>query len=541
MHSCQFNEIEILQRIITLMEELKELRETPIPERSESSEQFHEALVRHALDIFMILDPDGTIRYINPVAEEILNYSREELMGMELYQFIHEDDRTKIRDHIAQVTARPGKTLPLFRLRMATKQRTWRILEGTGRNLLDDPLVSGILLNTRDITERESLENELQRAKQMESLGLIAGNIAHDFRNLMAVILGAAQMLQLDPSEEEREKFLNMIISSVNRGKTITQRILAFAHTGKPQKQILSGMEYLNNVREIATTTLPDNIQVRVEPFMNDDRILADPGQLQQVLLGLCTNATDSMPEGGTITLALEEPSPKLAWKHQVGPPEDFLCITVTDTGSGMEAETLNRIFEPFFTTKEGGNATGLGLSVAYSVLEQHNGWIDAVSEPGEGTTIILGLPRARQEPDKPPAFDLKESPKSIGHHILIVEDEAHLRELLETILVSKGFKVSVASNGMDALLLYKGNKTEIDLVITDLKMPEMDGRELALKLHEISPELKLIAITGSMGIDRPMVTPDNGFKAVLEKPFDVQEVLETIQSILEPGSNNHH
>lgn len=532
MNSRDLSETEILQEITSLLEQLKTMREHPVKESA--SPQFYQSLVHHALDIIFVLQPDGTIQYINPAVEAILGYSPSELAGQSFFEYLHGDDRKEVLDHLSQVSSSPGETLPPFKLRMRKKNHTWRILEGTGRNLLHDDLVSGILLNTRDITARVELEQQLQRAQRMEALGLIAGGIAHDFRNLMAVILGSAQMLQMDPSDEDRDKFLEMIIASVNRGKTIAQRILAFAHTGKPSIQKLSGREYLENVQEIAWHTLPDNIDVVVEPFDGDDRIQADPGQLQQVLLGLCTNATDSMPSGGKITLALERPTPELASKHQISAPNDYLCITVSDTGSGMDAETLERIFEPFFTTKEVGNATGLGLSVAYSIMEQHNGWIDAVSEVGKGTTIILGLPRVKEEKRRtaqPP--DLKHLPQGQAPHIMVVEDEAHLRELLETILVSKGYKVSVASNGKDALLLYKGKSKDIALIITDLKMPEMDGRELERELHKLKPDLKIIAITGSMGLEKPKIVPNHGFKAVIEKPFDVQEVLSTIQRVL--------
>jgi len=530
------SEAEILQEIISLLEQLKSLRQ--VPANGSGTQQFFQLLVHHALDITFVLHPDGTIRYTNPAVEAILGYAPAELEGRRFADYLHEEDRQEVLDHLSRVSASPGKSLPPFKLRMHRKNNTWCILEGTGRNLLHEDIVSGILLNTRDITARVELEQQLQRAQRMEALGLIAGGIAHDFRNLMAVILGAAQMLQMDPSEEEKEKFLEMIISSVNRGKTITQRILAFAHTGKPSFQELSGREYLENVQEIALHTLPDNVDIVVEPFDGDDRILADPGQLQQVLLGLCTNATDSMPSGGKITLALERPTPELAGKHQVSAPNDYLCITVTDTGVGMAETTLDRIFEPFFTTKEGGNATGLGLSVAYSIMEQHNGWIDAVSEVNKGTTFILGLPRAREKkPAGASLPDLHRLPKAQEAHILVVEDEAHLRELLETILVSKGYKVSVASNGKDALLLYQGKSREIALVVTDLKMPEMGGRELERQLHRLQPDLRVIAITGSMGLEKPKILPEDGFKAVIEKPFDVQEVLSTIQRVLTEDS----
>ncbi len=540
MNTPQHSEVDILQQIISLLEQLRDIRQTASGTEMPvlSQQQFFKSLVHHALDMFLVIDPDGTIRYVNSAVKPHLGYRQDELEGRSIYDFLHEDDHPTVQDNLSRVIASPGKTLPVFTLRMQTKEESWRTLESVGKNLLHEDVVSGILLTTRDITERDELEQQLQRAQRMEALGLIAGSIAHDFRNLMAVILGSAQMLQLDPTEAEKEKFLEMIVSSVDRGKTITQRILAFAHTEKPHFQTLSGQQYLENVREIASRTLPENIEIVVEPYHDDDLIKADPGQLQQVLLILCTNAADAMPSGGKITLALERPTTELARKHRVPSRDNYLCITVTDTGSGMDDETLNRIFEPFFTTKEAGNATGLGLSVAYGILEQHQGWIDAVSEVDKGTTIILGLPRAEEKEESPEPINFRQPSTSAKHHILIVEDEAHLRELLETILISKGYTVSVASNGKDALLLYKGKAKDIQLIITDLKMPEMGGQELARRVHEINPQLKIIAITGSMGLERPKVTPNNTFKAVIEKPFDVQEVLRTIQEVLNGDSN---
>jgi len=536
MNQFQHTEIEILQRIITLLEQFKELRQDSARRETKISgtqEDYFQSIVHHALDIFMVLKVDGTITFVNTAIKSILGYSPDELKGQSIYRFLHDEDEQSVRDTLAEVSKIPGKTLPHLKLRMQTKSGSWKILEGVGKNLLQDEIVSGILLTTRDIAEREELERQLQRAQRMEALGLIAGGIAHDFRNLMAVILGAAQMLQLEHTDEEQQKYLEMITSSVNRGKTITQRILAFAQTGQPHIQTLHGLEYLENVREIAAHTLPENVNIRVKPFHGEDRIKADPAQLQQVLLGLCNNAADSMPDGGTIELAITEPTPRVAKKYNIHPKDEYLCIEVSDNGSGMDDETLNRIFEPFFTTKEEGNATGLGLSVAYSILEQHHGWIDAESEEGEGTTMVLGLPRAEPAKTNGESILLHKQFTTENRHILVVEDEAHLRELLETILGSQGYRVSIASNGKDGLLLYQGKSDEIDLIITDLKMPEMMGRELARRIHEIDPQVKIIAITGSMGLEKPTITPDDRFKAVIEKPFDVQEVLKTIRAVM--------
>jgi len=332
-------------------------------------------------------------------------------------------------------------------------------------------------------------------------------------------------------------------MSSVKRGTTITERVLAFARAKEPDFQKLSGLTYLENIREIAFHTLPKNVRTTVEPYRGDDEIFADPGQLQQVLLNLCINAANAMPDGGEITLGVEEPDPDMVQKYKPDTETDYLCVTVSDTGVGMDEEMLEHVFEPFFTTRDEGDGTGLGLSVVYRTMQLHDGWIDIQSEKGKGTKVTLGLPRAHNdvtpepEPVKPPVEEETESQEektdSTPHHLLVVEDEAYIRDLLAEVLEAQGYKVSTVANGEDAFLRYEDDPDGIDLIITDLNMPVMDGKELERNVHLIDPGKKMIAITGSIGMEEHDDLAEHDFLTVVMKPFDIQKVLKTIKNVL--------
>jgi PAS domain S-box-containing protein len=537
----QVSEIQLLREINSLFSKFTELRMEEIGKKSKDSHlledqnHFYKSLIDNALDIITVLNPDYTIKYVNPVVNKILGYSPDSLVGEDFMSFIHPDERETVKSYFLEILETPEKTLPLFKLRVRREDGVWRTLQGTGKNLLEHQDVSGVLITTRDITEIQHLERQLHQAQKMESLGLIAGGIAHDFRNLMAVILGASQMMQMDPTEQETKKYINMITSSVDRGKAITERILAFARTDTPRLQKLSGQDYLENIREITSHSLPKNVAVNVKAFDGDDLITADPGQLQQVLLNLCINASDAMEDGGEITLSLTQPSQEMIQHYRPGSTDEFLCIKVDDNGSGMPQETLERVFEPFFTTKEDGDGTGLGMSVAYSIMEQHNGWIDVKSEVGGGTTVLLGLPKAeiKQTAETQTFVKSQEAIEASKHHILLVEDEEHLRELLESILMSRGYQITVASNGQEGYEKFKNLSDSVDLILTDIKMPQLSGKKLQELIHEINPDTKLIAITGSIGVSESRSIMQEGFKAVVEKPFDIQEVLDTIRTVI--------
>jgi len=535
MSNRQGSELQILKKMQELLEQYIHLRESASEEGGLAAEEseFYRALVQNSMSDMVILDVNCNIKYVNPHVEESTGYTLEELKDRDITELVHPDHRPSMQEKFSRLVSSHGNTVSFFEFQIRHRNGSYRVFEGIGKNLIQDDQVDGILINAQEITERKQVGQAMLQSQKMEALGLIAGGIAHDFRNIMAIILGAAEMLQMDPSDEEFEKFLNMIISSVHRGNAITERILEFARAEKPKVQALSGTDYLEKIKEIATHTLPKNIEVEVISQREDDLLLGDPGQLQQVLLNLCINASDAMPEGGKITLSLEEPPRKLVRKYRPHARNEYLCLKVEDTGVGMDEEVQERMFEPFFTTKEGGDGTGLGLATVYSIVQQHNGWIDVQSEVGEGTTIRVGIPKAAEangsvEETQPSLTE--EQPD--GETILLVEDEPELRELIMHLLTTKGYSVSVATDGKEAIDIYDNDPGAIGLILTDLKMPEMSGNELEEYIHNRDPSMKMVAITGSLGLQSDRDLTREGFDEVIEKPFEVLDVLRIINKV---------
>lgn len=535
------SQAQLLEEISNLFEQFAHLEKVKSEERQ--SLQFYEELVEHSVTPIILLHADCTIKFATPSAEEIFGYSRDELHGNSIFDYIHPEDIAKGETQLSRVVDNPEQALPCLKVRIHREDGEERKIEGIGRNYLAENSIKGIFVNLRDITDEQQFDNQMLHAQKMEALGHIAGGIAHDFRNILAIIMGATQMLELKPSEDQVRQYLNMIMSSVKRGTTITERVLAFARAKEPDFQKLSGLTYLENIREIAFHTLPKNVRTTVEPYRGDDEIFADPGQLQQVLLNLCINAANAMPDGGEIALGVEEPDPEMVQRYKPDTETDYLCITVSDTGVGMDEEMLEHVFEPFFTTRDEGDGTGLGLSVVYRTMQLHDGWIDIESEKGKGTKVTLGLPRAHDEvtpepePVKPPVEEETESPEktadSTPHHLLVVEDEAYIRDLLAEVLEAQGYNVSTVANGEDAFLRYEDDPDGIDLIITDLNMPVMDGKELERNVHLIDPGKKMIAITGSIGLEEHDDLAEHDFLTVVMKPFDIQKVLKTIKNVL--------
>lgn len=535
------SELHVLRSIRDLLKEYIRLREGGAPRDKlvlpAGEGEFFESLVRHSTDDILILDADCTIEYANAQVEESTGYPADELKGRRIAELLHPEEKDELEERFSRLVSSHGSTMAFFEFRVHHRDGSWRVFEGTGKNLLQDKQIGGVLVNAREITERKHVSQAMLQSQKMEALGLIAGGIAHDFRNIMAIILGAAEMLQMDPSEEDFERFLNMIVSSVHRGNAITERILEYARAEKPKFQSIPAAEYLEKIEEITAHTLPKNIDIRVEEPGQDLQILGDPGQLQQVLLNLCINAADAMPQGGEITLAVETAPMSLARKYRPHSQSHYASFRVKDTGVGMDDEVQERMFEPFFTTKEGGDGTGLGLATVYSIVQQHNGWIDVESEAGVGTTIRVGIPVAREEISEDHHAPAIETNDSFGDTILVVEDEPELRELITHLLTTKGYTVAVATNGKEAMEIYNSDPDSIGLVLTDLKMPVMSGNELEQYIHSHDPSMKMIAITGSLGLKNDKEVSREGFDEVIEKPFEVLEVLRIIQHTYDNSS----
>ncbi|MCF7802818.1 MAG: response regulator [Candidatus Marinimicrobia bacterium] len=410
------------------------------------------------------------------------------------------------------------------------------------RDLSDE--VIGIIGFAQDVTElkkakseKQDLEDQLVQAQKLESIGVLAGGIAHDFNNILATISGATQFLELYQEDENLSRYTDMINASITRGQSITDRVLSFSRSNSPQFKPFSGIRHLEGIKEIMGHTLSQDIAIEVESDLEDVKLFGDPSQLQQVMLNLCINAVDAMPDGGEIRLGIKEADRELVEKYGRPDDYDYYYITVSDTGTGIEPEEQSRIFEPFYTTKEPGKGTGLGLSVAYRILQQHKGWIDVRSEVGEGTTFTLGVPRAPVQTGSSELEDKSGTLGGHGEHIVLVDDEAPLLQLVAERLQIHGYRISSAEDGERALEIIHEIGDSVDLVITDIKMPNMDGIALYRRIHAIYPDLRCMALTGI--VEQNNVENDESvrFDALLQKPIKFQALLAKIREVLDTNS----
>ena len=400
-----------------------------------------------------------------------------------------------------------------------------------------------ILSMTRDITKYLQMENQLRQAQKMETIGKLAGGIAHDFNNLLMVILGYVEMVLNDLSGAHRHHALLTEVQKAGcRARDITRQLLVFSRKQILQPVVLNLNDSVMNMEKMLGRLIGEDIEV-ITAFAEDlGRVQADPGQVEQVLMNLVVNARDAMPRGGKLTIetANVELDEGYAQRHVGVEPGRYVLLAVTDTGCGIDKEIMERIFDPFFTTKEFGKGTGLGLSTVYGIVSQSGGHVVCQSEPGQGTTFRIYLPRTeagpvRQEEQAPGQVPEQVRPGG-GEHILVAEDETPVRELIQQMLERLGYRVTLAANGNDALALVTEKGLAPDLVITDVVMPGMSGKELIERLRTIRPGQRFLYMSGYIDDvigHRGFLDPDTPF---LQKPFtDIRDFAARIEEALRP------
>ena len=386
-----------------------------------------------------------------------------------------------------------------------------------------------------EIQERKLLEKKLLCSQRMEVVGLLAGGIAHNLNNTLGPIMMAASMLHRDLPTDMHADFVRTIEDGVQRAADIIGQLLVFSRGQGGELLTFSPGSLLREVEKFVVMTFPKSITFRSDPGRDLCNITGDQTQLQQVLLNLCINARDAMPQGGTLTLSAANSAvvPAFGDMPSESAHERYLALSVTDTGCGIAPEIIDKIFDPFFTTKEVGKGTGLGLSTAIGIVRSHNGFIRAVSEVGKGTTFTLYLPATEAAiPDShgPPALDI---PTGQGEWILVVDDEAPICRIAERILQQNGYKVLTASNGDEALKIYEERRQEISLVLTDISMPAMDGIELARVLTLTEPNVKIIVSSGKIDQNHDSILSNLGVKGRLWKPYGADQLLRTTHAII--------
>ncbi len=394
-------------------------------------------------------------------------------------------------------------------------------------------------LIAEDITDRRHLEEQLRQSQKMDAVGRLAGGVAHDFNNLLMVINGYTEVLleQLEKDSEMHHK-VESIQQAAERAATLTRQLLAFSRKQLLELKVVDVNNVISDMERLLRPLIGENIELITRLSSEAGHTKADSGQLEQVIMNLVVNAKDAMPEGGRLVLQSSAVTVRHGFgKHGFIQPGRYTVISVEDTGHGMDKETQSRIFEPFFTTKEKGKGTGLGLSTVYGIVKQSNGYVFAQSEPGAGTTFFVYLPRVEESAGE--SSPAKTQPNEAGgcETVLLVEDEESVRELVRLTLTSRGYKVIEAENGDSGLRLAESFKDHIDILITDVVMPGIGGRELAKKLIELRPDISVLYLSGyteDAVFTQGALGPNIAF---LQKPFTLHNLAKKVREVIRSRS----
>ncbi|HUP37405.1 MAG TPA: PAS domain S-box protein [Candidatus Limnocylindria bacterium] len=511
---------------IAVKQDVTEVREAH--ERLQAHDDLFRLLLENALDIITILAADGTIRYESPAVLRILGYEPHELEGRNAFEFMPEEDIQQAVALIEQLRAAPGATATIeFRFRH--KDGSWRILEAVGRNMLDHPLLAGFLINSRDVSERRRIEDELarQQATRMQTdkladMGTLLAGVAHELNNPLTVVTGYSSILRETLGDGPSRDRLDRIVSAAERCVRIVRNFLALARQHPPERRQVRPNQIVREAVELLAYPLRvDNVEVRLELADDLPTLWADPHQLHQVVVNLITNAHHAMH--GTAS------SRRLTIRTRLEAADSRVSLAVVDTGPGIPAEILGRIFEPFFTTKPVGQGTGLGLPLCQGIVASHGGSLQVDSKPGEGAVFTVELPviAAPEGEAKEPAVAARTLPR--GSRILVVDDEPDVAGVLTDLLKAQHEQVETAADGRAAL--ERVAQADYDLILCDVRMPGMDGPDLYRTLSSTHPELlsRFVFLTGDTLNPESREFVQHTGAPCLSKPFDFDEVFRVV------------
>jgi len=407
-------------------------------------------------------------------------------------------------------------------------------LSGCAAVLTDEP-EEVLELIAEDITDRRQLEEQLRQAQKMDAVGRLAGGVAHDFNNLLMVINGYTEVLleQLDKGSAMHHK-VQSIQQAADRAATLTRQLLAFSRKQLLELKVVDVNTVIADMERLLRPLIGENIELVTRLSTQTGHTRADAGQLEQVIMNLVVNAKDAMPDGGKITLQSADVTVRQNFsEHRFIHPGRYAVISVSDTGHGMDKETQSRIFEPFFTTKEKGKGTGLGLSTVYGIVKQSNGYVFPESQIGKGTTFYVYLPRVEDSAEEMSPAQSPQSEAGGCETVLLVEDEESVRELVRVTLTARGYRVIEAENGECGLRVAEEFKEPIDILITDVVMPGIGGRELAKKLLLMRPGISVLYLSGyteDAVVTQGALGPGTAF---LQKPFTLQNLSKKVREVL--------
>ena len=506
--------------------------------QAESHLREQAALLDEASDAIVHMDLAGTIAFWNRGAADMLGWTAAEAVGRNCRELLAQDAQAWA-DAMAALLENSGWQGEWASTTQSGRVRTLAVRWTLVRD--DDGAPASVLAIGTDVTERRSLEQQFLRAQRLESIGTLAGGIAHDLNNILSPIVMGASMLRDSVTTVEDRELLAIMATNSRRGTELVKQVLAFAKGITGERISVDPVHLGREILKIARETFPKDIKLHLDPGPTTAIVCGDPTQLHQVLLNLCVNARDAMPRGGTLSVAFhcEAIDATYAGMNLGSDVGDYLVITVSDTGTGMTPAVRERIFEPFFTTKAIGEGTGLGLSTSLAIVRSHGGFIHVYSEPDSGTAFKVYLPNtARADQSQIVTAHPTECPRGDGEWILVVDDEENIRRITQAMLERYGYRVRVASNGAEAVALYASHRAEIAVVITDMSMPVLDGVATIRALRAMNPGVRII---GSSGLDlsgESARAADAGIVHFVAKPYGAETMLAMLRSVLtEPAA----
>jgi PAS domain S-box-containing protein len=526
-----------LARLIPAIE--RELRDAQVrQERKQAeealreSEEKYRAIFEQSTDAIFITTLEGQFVDLNQAGSDLFGFTREELTAVNARDlYVHPADRSRFQQEIEQ-----RGFVRDFEVELRKKDGTVMdcVLTATVRRASDSSILGyqGII---HDLTEHKRLEEQMRQQDQMAALGQLAGGIAHDFNNVLMTIILYAEMLSEEPSlPPDLAPDLESILDEAQEAAHLVRQVLDFSRRSPMETRLVDLRAFVRRSVDMLRRTLSESISLLLEVGSGECVVNADPTRVQQVLMNLVVNARDAMPEGGELRIGLSRVQVRSGEEPPVAEMDarEWVCLAVSDTGTGIPPDVLPRIFEPFFTTKPRGEGTGLGLAQVYGIVKQHGGHMGVETEVGRGTTFRIYLPAQR-------AKEVEEAPQEEataggeGETILVAEDEEKVRGLSRRILESLGYRVLTAANGREALEVYQSAE-RVDLVLTDMVMPEMGGKELIRELRKANPRLKTVAMTGYVLAEDLRELKEEGRLEIVYKPLDTNTLARVVRHALD-------
>ncbi len=512
-------------------------RRSLLAERDHAEEKFRQ-LAENIDEVFWLTEcATRRLLYISPAYERVWHRSVESLLGHSptWMETVHPDDAERVGSPATWELRIAGEYDAEYRIIRPDgeirwiRDRAFPVRDESGRVYR----IAGI---AQDITERRDLEQQFLRAQRLESLGTLAGGIAHDLNNVLAPIILSLDLLRPHIQDDEGEELLQTIASSARRGANMVQQVLSFAKGLGGMRALVDVHEQFDDIARIVRDTFPKGIVLRRELDAAERFVLGDPTQLHQVLINLCLNARDAMPAGGQLTIRTSNVllDGRVSAENMDGNAGQHLVVEIADTGSGIAPDVIDRVFDPFFTTKAPGHGTGLGLSTSLTIVKSHGGFIRVLSGTPDGTRFLVYLPTHLDTTSDRVSVAASDAPRGNGQTILVVDDERAILRVTQRVLESHGYRVLVAENGAEAAALYAQRHADIAMVLTDLMMPVMSGAALVKELRGMNPAVRVVAMSGMTSDAEVEQLSRQGVKRLLQKPYRTSDLLNALREQLE-------